>query len=382
MNRKIKVVVLYRVLSHYRLPVFEKLNEVADIDLTVLHGCDFPGTKVVNSKAPHTFKSVQLPSLPVRLSTSNGLAAAPFSPGLLLTLFKLKPDVIICEGASNLPNNILAYLYAKLTGTKLVQWGLGEIKGWRKSLLRRTFDGLIEWMERSADACLSYSSRGRQYYEKIGIPSDRIFVAVNVVDTDRVAHLAAQLDAREIYAKAHENTEFVVLFVGALNADKKVDVLIRAFQKFSARSARSTKLVIVGDGDDRSRLEAVAKEQPAAAIEFAGQVIDGVGRYFLTADIFVLPGLGGLSISEAMAYGVPVIASIGDGCEVDLLASGGGILDEQLSEETLQAHLSRIADDPATLARMKDAAIETIRERHNIGRYLDNVVLCVKRALV
>ena len=59
------------------------------------------------------------------------------------------------------------------------------------------------------------------------------------------------------------------------------------------------------------------------AITLTGKVIDGVSAYFLLGDIFVLPHFGGLSISEAMAHGLPVIATVADGCELDLIEPGG-----------------------------------------------------------
>ncbi len=380
MNKKTKVVILYRVLSHYRVPILEKLNDFPDIELTIVHGCDFPGTKVVNSKAVHRFTSVELRSLPIRLKTSNGLAVAPFSPGLLAALLKLKPDVIVCEGASNLPNNILTYIYAKLFGAKLVQWGLGEIKGWKKSRLRRMLDWLIEAMERSTDACIAYSSRGYAYYEKIGVPSDHIFIAVNVVDTDRVVQLSSQLDMKQIHRDAHRDINFVVLFVGALNKEKQVDMLIKAFQTFCRATRANAKLFIVGDGDDRKRLETIATADPSARIEFAGHVVDGVGRYFAMADIFVLPGLGGLAVSEAMAYGVPVIAGIGDGCEVDLLEDGGGILDETLSETSLTDHLTALYKNPDLITSMKAAAKKTISQKYNVTTYVDGIMKAIKKS--
>ena len=55
---------------------------------------------------------------------------------------------------------------------------------------------------------------------------------------------------------------------------------------------------------------------------FAGEVIDDVGAYFIMADIFVLPGLGGLAINQAMAYGLPVVCAEGDGTEKDLVVPG------------------------------------------------------------
>ncbi len=371
---KTTVVILYRVLSHYRLPVFEKLAQQDNIELTVLHGCDFPGTKIFNSKSPHEFNSMQLKSLPIKVSTTNGLAVAPFSPGLFFALHKLKPDVIVCEGASNLPNNIIAYIYAKMFNTRIVQWGLGEIKNWKKSLLRRILDRLIVAMELSANACLTYSSRGYEYYRRIGVPDKRIFVAVNVVDTERISMLQSKLNSDQIYTDAHCDADFIVLFVGALNRGKKVDMLISAFQQFSLITKFKTKLFIVGDGDKRQELEALAKADSEANIHFIGQVIDDVSKYFIMADVFVLPGLGGLAISEAMAYGLPVIASIGDGCEVDLLADGGGILDEQLSEKRLVDHLVVLASSRDKLEIMKHIARKTIKNKYNTETYVKGLM--------
>ena len=42
----------------------------------------------------------------------------------------------------------------------------------------------------------------------------------------------------------------------------------------------------------------------------------------------MLPGLGGLAVSDSLVHGLPVIASIADGCEKDLLGTGAGIIEE------------------------------------------------------
>lgn len=368
--RRIKVVVLYRVLLHYRIPVFERLSLCEDLDVVVLHGCDFPGTKIVNSKESHTFCNIQLPSIPIRTSTSNGLAVAPFSPSLILKLIKLKPDVILCEGASNLPNNIIAYIYSLMSGVSIIQWGLGEIRGWRKSFLRRSLDFIVEFVERKSAACVAYSSLGKEYYHRVGVPNDSIFVAVNVVDTDKVKNSIDRIGCRESYRKKHKDAEFVVLFVGALNIEKRVDLLIEAFSEFVQSTSSDAKLYIIGDGDCRFALESMVAPELENKIRFTGQVIDGVSHYFTIADIFVLPGLGGLAVSEALAHGVPVIATIGDGCEVDLLAEGAGILDDKLDVCRLKNHLDMLYNDREKLNNMSVAAKSVIQNKYNITNYI------------
>ena len=157
-QRPIKLAILYRVLQHWRAPIFERLAEYEDIDLKVFHGESFNNTKVVNASGDMAFKSKKMWTIPIRLQTSNSLAVAPFCPGLLIDLIRYRPDVILCEGASNLPNNLIAYFYAKLFGARIIQWSLGEIKNWRKSRLRRSLDWMIEWMETHSDAILAYST--------------------------------------------------------------------------------------------------------------------------------------------------------------------------------------------------------------------------------
>jgi glycosyltransferase involved in cell wall biosynthesis len=199
------------------------------------------------------------------------------------------------------------------------------------------------------------------------------------VDTDKILESVATMDVRSIYDDGHQSTDFVVLFVGALNVEKKVDVLINAFKQFVGDTRANAKLVIVGEGSDRNRLEALTAQGLKADIEFTGKVIEGVARYFLMADIFVLPGLGGLAVSEAMAYGVPVIASIGDGCEQDLLADGGGILDESLDELSLVGHLKSLYEDPKLRRLMADNAKATIINRYNTRSYLEGLIQAIKR---
>ena len=376
----VRIAVLYRVIQHWRVPVFERLSAIDGFDVKVFHGTDFSGSKVVNAKGTFAFEHEQLASIPIKFRTSNGVAMAPFSLSLLYALYKFKPDVLLCEGASNLPNNLLAYIYAFFFRPKIIQWGLGEIKNRKKSWQRKAFDGLIVSMERRADACLAYSTRGREYYERIGVSPEDIFVAVNVVDTaEKLANLEAH-DKAKLYQAAHRDVDFVVLFVGALIAAKKVELLLRAFKTFSAEVQLRSRLLIVGEGPDRNRLEQIASNENIQEVVFTGQVIDQVGELFLSADVFVLPGLGGLAVSDAMLHGLPVIASIGDGCERDLLSFGGGILDEELDENRLAEHLKSLATDPARLQSMREKAIWTITEKFNIDTYMKELVACIHQA--
>ncbi|MCB0750578.1 MAG: hypothetical protein KDC52_03805, partial [Ignavibacteriae bacterium] len=106
---KIKIIVLYRVIQEWRKPVFDRLAN--KYDLKVYYGPDFPNSKVVSTKKLIHFNTKKLYSLKFSKESSNGLIAMPFSPFLFFNLLIDKPDVIITEGASNLINATIAFLY-------------------------------------------------------------------------------------------------------------------------------------------------------------------------------------------------------------------------------------------------------------------------------
>ena len=167
--------------------------------------------------------------------------------------------------------------------------------------------------------------------------------------------------------------------MGALVRSKKIDRLLHAYRSLRDEYPNA-RLVIVGDGPDRSRLEQLAAEQGIAEQTlFAGQVVEQVSDYFEIADVFVLPGLGGLAVSEALAHGLPVLCGLGDGCEVDLVRNGESGFrissnDDEVVVSALIEKLKKLLGQPATLAAMKENARNVILKEHNVDTYTANVV--------
>ncbi|PIO00579.1 hypothetical protein COT72_00690 [archaeon CG10_big_fil_rev_8_21_14_0_10_43_11] len=104
--------------------------------------------------------------------------------------------------------------------------------------------------------------------------------------------------------KAHKRA--VIVFTGRLLKVKRVDTLIEALMYLSFPYA----CFIVGDGEERKRLEALAKEKGVNTV-FAGHV-DDVAHYLLGADVFVLPSESeslGYSMLEAMSMNLPCVVT-------------------------------------------------------------------------
>jgi glycosyltransferase involved in cell wall biosynthesis len=92
-------------------------------------------------------------------------------------------------------------------------------------------------------------------------------------------------------------------------------------------------------------------------------------------DLLVVPGTGGLVVSEAMTHGLPVISSTGDGVERDLIVDGyNGFCISDAGDDELMEAMCRCLDSPAALAEMGAHARRTIDEGLNIEQYLNEML--------
>jgi glycosyltransferase involved in cell wall biosynthesis len=152
------------------------------------------------------------------------------------------------------------------------------------------------------------------------------------------ATIEADIWSRVERAERIEPSHFV--YVGRLVSWKNVDAAVRAVHRVGAHA----KLTIVGEGDERPALERLAKEGPAQVV-FAGFMShEQLLAVFRTATALVLPSLreaGGNVCLEALAAGVPVIATRWGGA-VDVVQDGvDGILVEPTDPEALVDGIAR-----------------------------------------
>ncbi len=151
----------------------------------------------------------------------------------------------------------------------------------------------------------------------------------------------------------------VIAYVGKLVPRKGVDTLIEAMGILAARSAGAPRLVMAGIGGLREPLEQRAAELGVAdRIIWLGKVPhDEVGWVMSAGDVFVLPSLSeGLPtvVCEAMACGLPVVATAVDGTPEIVDDPVTGLLVQPHDAGGLAAALARVLDDP-DLARAMGA---------------------------
>jgi glycosyltransferase involved in cell wall biosynthesis len=231
-------------------------------------------------------------------------------------------------------------------GRPVIGWGLGAppfsgsshfLRKWGK---RKRVAFLSQF-----NALIAYSQRGADEYASLGFPREKIFVAHNAVST-----APKTLPAPKPLTINH----LTILFVGRLQARKRVDSLLRACAEMPVQPS----LIIVGDGPERGNLEALAQRVYPSAQFVGARHGDELTPYFAEADLFVLPGTGGLAVQQAMSHGLPVIVAKGDGTQDDLVRSENGW---QIPPEDYNALVGILRDALSDIPRLRVMGEESYR---------------------
>lgn len=135
----------------------------------------------------------------------------------------------------------------------------------------------------------------------------------------------AELRTRHRQALGLKDGAPLCLSVGRLAREKNLAFLLAAFALIR-RQLPAARLVLVGEGDDRSRLDKMTRDLDLGkSIQFVGTVPhERISEFYLAADLFLFPSTSetqGLVVLEAMAAGLPVVAVASDAA-ADLLGDG------------------------------------------------------------
>ena len=357
------VIVIQRVIPHYRIPLFRALSERPDLDVVVVHG-----TKDLDSGHPAHAGRLPFKTAFAQWSKVSmfGLTAT-IQPGSLNAVRSHPCHIVIAEGTFNILTNFLVALYCRLAGKKFVWW----VGAWERPEPRGWARLFIRWYTRMAmkpaDAFIAYGTVAKDYLVRLGAASEKIHIAHNTIDTDEIfsnfpCHVR---DGDRLRRNLKAEDKVVILSVGALLPQKRVDTLIRAYARVRNGSPE-VALVIVGDGSHRGELEKLVGALSAEDVTFTGRIEES-NPYFAMADLFVLPGLGGLALNQAMAFGKPVICSEADGTERDLVIEGvNGRIVNPGDVDALAGAIEDLITDGERLREMGRESSRIVKEKINI----------------
>lgn len=263
--------------------------------------------------------------------------------GLFTALDSDRPDIVVVMGYSELTCQVAMY-WLWLRRVPWVFWG--EVPGFER---RQSLGGGLRWLAQRplawmADGIAGIGSRAADAYRQIAKAGCRVWNVPYYCDIESFLAIPRT-------SAGADHAHF--LYCGQLVPRKGVDLLVRAFCRLAAEHPTAT-LTLVGDGPLRATLAASIPEAMRDRVEWAGfKEVEDLPLYFARANVFVLPSVHdgwGVVINQAVAAGMPVIASSAVGAALDLVEPDvNGLRFPPQDEESLLGAMRRFARQPGII---------------------------------
>ena len=317
-----RVVVVTEIIAPYRIPVFNALARTPGLDLQVVFLAENDPTlrqwKIYTDEIHFNYNV--LPSWRRRIGNYNALV----NWGIGSSLQDAAPDAVICGGYSYLAS-WAALRWAKKRDLAFSCWV--ESTGRDR---RRAYPAIEFLKSTFLSRCDSFIVPGKasfEYLQTYGIPRELIFTAPNAVDLAKFSHEAKAIRKNSAAVRnALHLPERYFLFVGRLVQAKGVLDLLEAYAGLESRIREQVGLIFAGDGPARTQAQRLASKIRDGRIVFTGFLQrEQLPAYYAFADALVFPthtDTWGLVVNEAMACGLPVIASEVAGSTIDLVRCG------------------------------------------------------------
>jgi glycosyltransferase involved in cell wall biosynthesis len=210
----------------------------------------------------------------------------------------------------------------------------------------------------AVDRYLAVSSHvARRLAESLKIPDRKIRVVHNGIDPAPFEQTPGAWAAADTKREPHQPT---VVTLARLSPQKGIDTLVTA-----AGLVPEAKFLVVGDGPERTALEAQAESLGISSrVSFLGHRRD-VPALLASADVFALPSLFEglpLSVLEAMAAAKPVVASRIGGTDEAVVDGVTGILVPPSDPAALAQAIRTVLADPQLAARLGGAGRARVHE--------------------
>ncbi len=219
----------------------------------------------------------------------------------------------------------------------------------------------LRTVDRRIAARIAVSNAAAEFLGR-AVPGE-VEIVPNGTDVERFAHASAPAEGLPEGRR--------ILWANRLDPQKGFPVAVRAFARLAAE-LDDVQLVVAGDGRDRGALELLSDRDRRRVVMLGAVPNDDLPQFHAAADVFIAPAVGqesfGVVLIEAMAAGVPVVASDIPGYREVVRDGIDGLLVPPRDPNALAAAVRRVLDEPALASALARAG------RERAGAYSWDVV--------
>ena len=252
-----------------------------------------------------------------------------FNPAMITALFREPKSVVVVHGWAYF-TNILVLIFARLAGHTVCLRGENplnqeRLKSKRSNRVKKLWFRIFVFP--FVHKFLFIGLQNKAFYLYYGVKEESLVFVPYAVDNQRFQQFAGEwkLKKKELRMKLGFPPEAqIILFTAKFIQKKRPLDLLKAY---ASLQLENKCLVMVGDGELRSQMEQFITQNGLAGVYLPGFINQReIMAYYALADVFVLcSGEGetwGLSVNEAMNFGLPVVVSDIAGCSNDLVEVG------------------------------------------------------------
>lgn len=216
------------------------------------------------------------------------------------------------------------------------------------------------------DAHVNYVEDAFEIFGSYGVPKEKIHIIYNSPDTDMLFKIREKVEKEKPLLPY---SDYRLIHLGRLIPWKNIDLLIKSIYDL-IKEFPKIELLIIGTGPEENKLKKLAKELNIEnRVKFLGGIYnpEEIGRYLISSSIYVLAGMGGISINDAMIFGKPVICSVCDGTEKKLVYNEiNGLYFKDGDQTDLTEKIKKILMNKDRIKKMGEMSTEIIKNNINI----------------
>ena len=290
----LKVLIVTKILAHYRLDVYRGIQDAEGLDVEFVAG---------SSRLDSSIASIPSGSLKKVHTVRNAeFKTFLWQRGLLRILRGRKPEVVVFQGDSKFLSTWISALMLRAQGVGVLFWTIGwhRPEAGIKRIYKVTF-------YRLAHKLLIYGVIGRNIGISMGYPLSRMTVVYNSSSNPVEQHAAEPFALERFQRSLPPPGSPVVTAVIRLNPVKRLDMLIEA-SSILREGGCQLSVLLVGEGPEQDRLVHLALSL-GVPLYLPGPAYgsEELSLVYERTTVTVVPACAGLTTLQSFKHGVPVI---------------------------------------------------------------------------